>query len=103
MLQIWLLLLECTLKFQQRKEDEFVELELVAGIEVPNYVLIPEYLECMSSSGGSQTEDLDIENILSTLEIDNRKQLRNQRNGICHLHFTQDVCLIKNSWLLKME
>jgi hypothetical protein len=55
---------------REEKEDEFIELELEAGIEVPNYVLIPEYLECTSSAGGSQTEDSDIEHLLSTLEID---------------------------------
>lgn len=56
---------------REEKEDEFIDLlVLVAGIEVQNNVLIPEYLECKSSAGGSQTEDSDIEHILSTLEID---------------------------------
>ena len=55
---------------REEKEEEFIELELVAEIEVPNYALIPEYLECTSLAGGSQTEDSDIENLLSTLEID---------------------------------
>jgi hypothetical protein len=55
---------------REEKEDEFIELELEAGIEVPNYVLIPEYLEYTSSAGGSQTEDSDVEHLLSTFEID---------------------------------
>ncbi|KZS07309.1 Uncharacterized protein APZ42_028994 [Daphnia magna] len=54
----------------EEKEDEFIEMELEAGLEVPNYVLIPEYLECMSSAGGSQNDELEIENLMSTLEID---------------------------------
>ncbi|KAI9552615.1 hypothetical protein GHT06_020482 [Daphnia sinensis] len=54
----------------EEKEDEFIEMELEAGLEVPNYVLIPEYLECTSSAGGSQNDELEIENLMSTLEID---------------------------------
>ncbi|XP_059351385.1 uncharacterized protein LOC130703038 [Daphnia carinata] len=56
---------------REDKEDEFIELELEAGMdEVPNYVLIPEYLECTSSADGSQNEDIVIENLVSALEID---------------------------------
>ncbi|XP_045029829.1 uncharacterized protein LOC123472425 [Daphnia magna] len=54
----------------EEKEDDFIEMELEAGLEVPNYVLIPEYLECTSSAGGSQNDELEIENLMSTLEID---------------------------------
>jgi hypothetical protein len=36
---------------REEKEDEFIDLELVAGIEVPNYVLILEYLECTNRLG----------------------------------------------------
>lgn len=94
---------------REEKEDEFIDLGLVAGIEVPNYVLIPEYLECTSSTGGSQTEDSDIENLLSTLEIDlaeliTENSWKNNERDLSHLLYpTQDVCLIKNSCLLKMD
>ncbi|KZS10217.1 Uncharacterized protein APZ42_025370 [Daphnia magna] len=54
----------------EEKEDEFIEMELEAGLVVPNYVFIPEYLECMSSAGGSQKDELKIENLMSTLKID---------------------------------
>lgn len=54
----------------EEKEDDFIEMELEAGLEVPNYVLIPEFLECTSSAGGSQNDKLEIENLMSTLEID---------------------------------
>ncbi|KZS06189.1 Uncharacterized protein APZ42_030432 [Daphnia magna] len=50
----------------EEKEDAFIEMELEAGLEVPNYFLIPEYLECTSSAGGSPNDELEIENLIAT-------------------------------------
>ncbi|KAK4028787.1 hypothetical protein OUZ56_021805 [Daphnia magna] len=87
----------------EEKEDEFIEMELDAGLEVPNYVLIQEYLECMSSAGGSQNDELEIENLMSTLEIDLARLIQencwkiNETGSSAQLRHTQDVYLIKHS------
>ncbi|KAK4009706.1 hypothetical protein OUZ56_018852 [Daphnia magna] len=89
--------------FFEEKEDEFIEMELEAGLEVPNYVLIPEYLECTSSAGGSQNDELEIENLMSTLEIDLAGLIQencwkiNEMVPSAQLRHTQDVYLIKHS------
>ena len=54
---------------KEEEEDEFIEMELKARVAVPHYVLIPEYLKCPSLTAGSQNDELEILNQMSTIEI----------------------------------